>query len=84
MDFSPLLWACLLGLLLLGVLGSVVGAIQGFGALAMVAPDQRSQLLAKMVSIALNTTAFSVIMGLPAAIGVGVAASLARMRFKQA
>jgi len=80
-DFSPLLWALLLGLLLLGVLGSVVGAIQGFHALAMAASDRRQMLVAQIIAIALNTTALSLIMGLPAAVGVGVAGSVARMRF---
>lgn len=77
-DLSPALWASLVGLLLLGVLGSVLGAIQAFAAVAMAAPDMRMALIAKGIAICLNTTALSVVLALPASVGIGIAASVAR------
>jgi drug/metabolite transporter (DMT)-like permease len=77
-DFSPYLWGGLAGILLLGVLGSVVGMIQAFEAISMVAPEQKAAMMAMGASIALNTTAFSVLMVLPGVFFTGIAASLAR------
>ena len=61
----------LLGLILrnspvpLGLLGTIIGLIQAFAALESAAPDQRAQALAKGISIAMNTTAFGLIVAIP-------------------
>src|SRR5690349_19334688 len=43
---------------LLGLLGTIFGMIDAFTAVAVAAADQRSQALAKGISIAINTTGF--------------------------
>ena len=50
---------------LLGLLGTIIGLIQAFAALESAAPDQRAQALAKGISIAMNTTAFGLIVAIP-------------------
>ena len=50
---------------LLGLLGTIVGLIQAFSALESAAPDQRAQALAKGISVAMNTTAFGLIVAIP-------------------
>ncbi len=51
---------------LLGLLGTIVGLIQAFAALESAAPDQRAAALAKGISVAMNTTAFGLIVAIPA------------------
>jgi len=50
---------------LLGLLGTIVGLIQAFSALESAAPDQRAAALAKGISVAMNTTAFGLIVAIP-------------------
>ena len=50
---------------LLGLLGTVIGLIQAFGAVAAAAPDQQKAMLTKSISIAMNTTAFGLIVAIP-------------------
>jgi biopolymer transport protein ExbB/TolQ len=50
---------------LLGLLGTIVGLIQAFAALESAAPDQRAAALAKGISVAMNTTAFGLIVAIP-------------------
>ena len=50
---------------LLGLLGTIIGLIQAFSALESAAPDQRAAALAKGISIAMNTTAFGLIVAIP-------------------
>jgi len=50
---------------LLGLLGTVIGLIQAFEAVAAAAPDQKAALLTKSISIAMNTTAFGLIVAIP-------------------
>ncbi|MFH1434890.1 MAG: MotA/TolQ/ExbB proton channel family protein [Pseudomonadota bacterium] len=59
----PVIMGSVAGTIMLGVLGTVVGCIQGFGALAHAAPEQRAALMAQAASIALNTTAFAMLLG---------------------
>lgn len=50
---------------LLGLLGTVIGLIQAFQAVASAAPDQRAQMLTNSISIAMNTTAFGLMVAIP-------------------
>jgi biopolymer transport protein ExbB len=50
---------------LLGLLGTVMGLIEAFKVVAEAAPDQRSQLLTKSISVAMNTTAFGLMVAIP-------------------
>ena len=50
---------------LLGLLGTIVGLIQAFSALESAAPDARAAALAKGISVAMNTTAFGLIVAIP-------------------
>ena len=50
---------------LLGLLGTIFGMISAFNAVATVAADQRSQALAKGISIAINTTGLGLMVAIP-------------------
>jgi len=50
---------------LLGLLGTIWGLIQAFAALDQAAPEQRAAYLANGISIAMNTTAFGLIVAIP-------------------
>lgn len=52
---------------LLGLLGTILGLIEAFDALAKpdIPPDQRQALLANGIAIAMNTTAFGLIVAIP-------------------
>ncbi len=50
---------------LLGLLGTIFGLITAFRALADLPPEQRSTALTKGISMAMNTTAFGLIIALP-------------------
>jgi biopolymer transport protein ExbB/TolQ len=50
---------------LLGLLGTIFGMIEAFDAVAVAAADQRSQALAKGISIAINTTGFGLMVAIP-------------------
>ncbi len=50
---------------LLGLLGTVIGLIQAFQAVAQAAPDQKAAMLTSSISIAMNTTAFGLIVAIP-------------------
>jgi biopolymer transport protein ExbB/TolQ len=50
---------------LMGLLGTIIGMIQAFAALDKAAPEQRSAFLARGISIAMNTTAFGLIVAIP-------------------
>jgi hypothetical protein len=62
-NLVPLIIGAAVGTFLLGILGTVMGCIEGFTAMSMVAADQKPGLMAKMIAIALNTTAFGVMLG---------------------
>ena len=53
---------------LMGLLGTIVGLIQAFSALDKAAPDQRGAFLARGISVAMYTTAFGLIVAVPAMI----------------
>lgn len=51
---------------LLGLLGTVMGLIEAFTVVADAPPDQKSVLLTKAISVAMNCTAFGLIVAIPA------------------
>ncbi len=50
---------------LLGLLGTIVGLIKAFATLKDVSPDQRQEALGANISLAMNTTAFGLIVAIP-------------------
>ncbi len=56
---------------LAGLLGTIIGLIKGFGALAEVDPAEKANILSAAISHALNCTAFGLIVAIPAIIGYG-------------
>lgn len=50
---------------LLGLLGTVIGMIQAFGALGGASPEERAVLLSQGIAVAMNTTAFGLIVAVP-------------------
>ena len=50
---------------LLGLLGTIIGLIEAFAALEFAAPDQRQQVLSRGIALAMNTTAFGLIVAIP-------------------
>jgi biopolymer transport protein ExbB/TolQ len=54
---------------LLGLLGTIYGLIQAFAAVANAPPDQKTQFLTQAISIAMNTTAFGLMVAIPTLIG---------------
>ncbi len=50
---------------LLGLLGTIIGLIHGFGALSDVNPAQKQDLLSAAVSEAMNCTAFGLLVAIP-------------------
>lgn len=50
---------------LLGLLGTIIGLIGAFRAVANVDPAQKSEMLSMSISVAMNTTAFGLIAAIP-------------------
>jgi biopolymer transport protein ExbB len=50
---------------LMGLLGTIIGLIQAFASLAQADPSQKQVALANGISIAMNTTAFGLIVAIP-------------------
>jgi biopolymer transport protein ExbB len=50
---------------LLGLLGTIVGLISAFSAVANVNPAEKAKLLSQSISVAMNTTAFGLIVAIP-------------------
>lgn len=50
---------------LLGLLGTIIGLISAFGSLASAAPDERQAKLSNGIAVAMNTTAFGLIVAIP-------------------
>jgi biopolymer transport protein ExbB len=50
---------------LLGLLGTIVGLIQAFMAVANASPSEKANLLSASIAVAMNTTAFGLIAGIP-------------------
>ncbi len=49
----------------MGLLGTIIGMIGAFADLAEVAPDKRQEALGRNISLAMNTTAFGLIVAIP-------------------
>jgi len=50
---------------LLGLLGTIIGLIEAFNALKSATPDTRQELLSQGIALAMNTTAFGLIVAIP-------------------
>ncbi|MFT6986117.1 MAG: biopolymer transport protein ExbB [Psychromonas sp.] len=50
---------------LLGLLGTIIGLIQAFTAVAQADPAEKADLLSASISVAMNTTAFGLIVAIP-------------------
>ena len=50
---------------LLGLLGTIIGLIEAFAAVAAAPPDMKSQMLTAALAIGLNTTAWGLIVAIP-------------------
>lgn len=50
---------------LVGLLGTVVGLIKGFTAVAQVNPAEKAEMLSASISIAMNNTAFALMVAIP-------------------
>jgi biopolymer transport protein ExbB/TolQ len=50
---------------LLGLLGTIIGLIQAFTAVAHANPAEKAELLSSSISVAMNTTAFGLIVAIP-------------------
>lgn len=51
---------------LLGLLGTIIGLIEAFSAVAAAPPDMKSQLLTQSLAIGLNSTALGLLVAIPA------------------
>ena len=50
---------------LLGLLGTIIGLIAAFSAVASADPSEKASLLSQSISVAMNTTAFGLIAAIP-------------------
>ncbi|OGI61635.1 MAG: flagellar motor protein MotA [Candidatus Muproteobacteria bacterium RBG_16_60_9] len=50
---------------LLGLLGTIIGLIQAFTAVANANPAEKAELLSQSIAVAMNTTAFGLIVAIP-------------------
>jgi len=57
---------------LMGLLGTITGLIKSFGAVAQADPAEKSAMLAKGISEAMNCTAFGLIVAIPALVAFSV------------
>ena len=53
---------------LLGLLGTILGLIEAFEALEKATPENRQRLLARGIALAMNTTAFGLVVAIPSLI----------------
>ncbi len=78
MPLTPYLWGGLAGILLLGLLASLVGLHVALGAVANVEPAMRAAMIARGVAICFNTSALAVVMTIPGFFLTGIASALVR------
>lgn len=50
---------------LLGLLGTIIGLIEAFEALESATPENRQQMLSRGIALAMNTTAFGLVVAIP-------------------
>jgi hypothetical protein len=77
-DFSQVLWGGVAALFLIGILGTVIGFIQGMGAVSAAPVEQVSTMTVKVLAIAPLPTALAALIAVPGATLVGLAAASAR------
>jgi hypothetical protein len=77
-DFSQVLWGGVAALFLIGILGTVIGFIQGMGAVSVASAEQVSSMTVKVLAIAPLPTALAALIAVPGATLVGIAAATAR------
>jgi len=77
-DLTPLLWAGVACIILLGMLGSMMGFILAFHAVAKASPETKQTLLAMGMSVSMYTTAASLMVALPSTFFTGIVASVVR------
>ncbi|MGI5829596.1 MAG: MotA/TolQ/ExbB proton channel family protein [Bradymonadia bacterium] len=63
---------------LCGLLGTIIGLINAFGALETASPENRQAMLSRGIAIAMNTTAFGLIVAIPTLLLHMVISSVAR------
>jgi len=51
--------------ILLGLLGTIIGLIQAFTAVASANPSEKADMLSASISVAMNTTAFGLMVAIP-------------------
>ena len=73
-----ILWSLANIATLIGLLGTVVGLIRAFGAVAAAKPEERSTLLAKGISEALNNTAMGLGIAVTCIIAHAILASMSK------
>ena len=61
---------------MLGLLGTIFGLIYAFQALEKASPDEKAKKLAEYISVALNTTAFGLVVAIPALTAHAVLSSI--------
>jgi VIT1/CCC1 family predicted Fe2+/Mn2+ transporter len=78
LDLSPVLWAGVLVIVLLGMTGAILGQIQGYSAIGYASPEMKQTLLASGISTSLYTAEMSLIAAIVALGFTGIASTLAR------
>jgi hypothetical protein len=76
LNLIPLLWALMICTFLIGCLGSVMGLVMCFQAVARAAPEMKQTLLASGISVAMYTTAGGLIVAILQAFLNGIIASV--------
>jgi len=74
---TPYVWLASSIATLLGLLGTIMGLIQAFTAVANANPAEKADLLSASISVAMNTTAFGVLVAMPLLITSSVLTSKA-------
>ncbi len=78
MNFTPLLWAGLATLLLVGLLCNCWAVIEMFMALDGLGQEERVNVISRGISTFMNVTSLATMMAIPACMGAGVASLLVR------
>lgn len=77
-DLTPLLWALLLVVFFLGLLGTVSGQVMMFKAVATASPEYKQAMMASGISVSMYTTALALQWMVVGAVGNGLAATVVR------
>jgi biopolymer transport protein ExbB/TolQ len=77
-NLVPLLWTSVVNTVLIGLLGSVLGCLQAFHAVAMASAEMKQALMAQGIAVSLYTTAGALMMASTQLFFTGIAASVVR------